>query len=149
MPDVLRVAFNLVLKRIDDGPDLQPRVILQKMNNCFGGTQAIRTVRHLLPGIILIGYNCQIPSRYGEWEPGVVTKNIPTGHIIEDPVFKASQRSYFLQLTDCVAYSLLRKESPPSQFTETYGIREMFQQALRSVCFLAAARDDPEGIVRK
>ena len=90
-----------------------------------------------------------IPSQFGQWQPGVSARNIPTDRIIEDPVFKKSQRSYFLQLADCVAFALLKQESPPSKFTERYALRSMFQQTLDGVCFKQASPRDPQGIVRQ
>ncbi len=89
-----------------------------------------------------------IPSMFGTWR-GARTKNITTERIIEDPVFKESHRSYFLQLADCVAFALLKRESPPSDFVLRYGLEKMFEANLSHVCFKAAGRGDPLGIVRK
>ena len=90
-----------------------------------------------------------IPSKFGQWQPGISARNITTDRIIEDPVFKNSQRSYFLQLADCVAFALLKQESAPSEFTERYALRSMFQQTLDGVCFKPASPRDPQGIVRQ
>jgi hypothetical protein len=54
-----------------------------------------------------------IPSRFSAWHDGSLTMNITTDPVIEDPVFKPSNRSYFIQLADCVAYALLKREVPP------------------------------------
>lgn len=89
-----------------------------------------------------------IPSRYGGWAGGKATKNITTDRIIEDPVFKASERSYFIQLADCVAYALLKREVEPTPKIHKYGIDKMFDQTISSVCFLKASPRDPLGIVR-
>jgi hypothetical protein len=89
-----------------------------------------------------------IPSRYGMWEQGYYTKNIVTDRIIEDPVFKPSHRSYFLQLADCVAYALLKRETEPTPHVKKYGIYQMFEAALAGVCFKKASQNDPLGIVR-
>lgn len=53
-----------------------------------------------------------IPSMYGRWENGSYTKNIPPERIVEDPFFKKSSKSYFIQLADFCAYSLLRWKRP-------------------------------------
>jgi Protein of unknown function (DUF3800) len=53
-----------------------------------------------------------IPSNRGEWESGQETKNIPIERILEDPQFKNSERSFFIQTSDFLAYSLLRYELP-------------------------------------
>jgi hypothetical protein len=88
-----------------------------------------------------------IPSQYGHWEPGVVAKNITTDRIVEDPVFKASARSYFLQLVDCVAFALLKQEVPPTPAIEKYGVDKMFP-VLGPVLYTKASPRDPQGIVR-
>jgi hypothetical protein len=46
-----------------------------------------------------------IPSKFGGWqETGTQTKNIPTAQILEDPFFKESEDSYFIQAVDFCAY---------------------------------------------
>jgi len=69
--------------------------------------------------------------------------------IIEDPVFKDSSRSYFIQLADCVAYALLKREVEPTPRIEKYAIHKMFDDNLSGVCFKKASSQDPLGIVRK
>ena len=93
-----------------------------------------------------MGVHNPIPSAYGMWESGNVTKNIPLEHILEDPVFKPSEQSYFIQLTDFAAYALLRCEHPlPSR--SKYGLHTAFD-VLAPVLVTAASRTDPEGIIR-
>lgn len=93
-----------------------------------------------------MGVHNPIPSAYGMWETGNVTKNIPLEHILEDPVFKPSEQSYFIQLTDFVAYALLRREHPlPSR--AKYGLHTAFD-VLSPVLVTAASGTDPEGIIR-
>ena len=89
-----------------------------------------------------------IPSQYGEWTPGQRTQNIPIARIIEDPVFKSSARSYFLQLADFVVFALLKKEVAPTPLIKRYGINRMFVDALAGVCYKKASPRDPHGIVR-
>lgn len=90
-----------------------------------------------------------IPSQFGDWGGGSFTKNIVTERIVEDPIFKQSHRSYFVQLADCVAFALLKREVPPTRNVQKYRIHTMFDQALPSVCFRPASPKDPLGIVRK
>jgi hypothetical protein len=90
-----------------------------------------------------------IPSQYGSWPGGVSTKNIAVERIIEDTVFKRSSDSFFIQLADCVAYALLKRETPPSARIKKYGIDQMFDENLQGVCFKPAAPTDPLGVVRK
>ncbi|HWG43219.1 MAG TPA: DUF3800 domain-containing protein [Gemmataceae bacterium] len=90
-----------------------------------------------------------VPSKYGEWSPGCRTKNITTDRIIEDPVFKKSHRSYLVQLADCVAYALLKRETEPTARIRKYGIHQMFDAALRGICYTKTSGKDPLGIVRR
>ncbi len=88
-----------------------------------------------------------IPSQLGHWEEtGGPTKNIPTDRIIEDPFFKDSRRSYFVQLTDFCAYALLRRENPLPSKT-AYGLDSAFD-LLSPILVRAASTRDPEGIIR-
>jgi hypothetical protein len=90
-----------------------------------------------------------VPSKYGEWAPGRRTKNITTDRIIEDPIFKKSHRSYFVQLADCVAYALLKRETEPTARIRKYGIHQMFDSTLANVCYKKASTKDMLGIVRR
>lgn len=90
-----------------------------------------------------------VPSRFGRWEDGEKAKSITVKHIIEDPVFRRSDRSQFIQLADCVAFALLKRESTPTQHVMDYGLHEMFEEHLSGVCFLKASSTDPLGIVRR
>ena len=95
-------------------------------------------------------YN-HIPSQYGQWGSGSgATKNIPLGTFIEDAVFKNSEHSYFIQLADCIAFALLKSETPPSARVRKYRLDKAFKQSLESICFKKATRKDPRylGIVR-
>jgi hypothetical protein len=88
-----------------------------------------------------------IPSQFGAWPGGAKAKNILTDRIIEDPVFRESHGSYFLQLIDFVAFALLKREVPPSPFVLKWGYHKLFDR-LRPVLCLEASRADPCGIVR-
>jgi hypothetical protein len=87
-----------------------------------------------------------IPSKLGTWEGGVKAKNIPVNRIVEDPFFKNSEQSYFIQMADFCAYALLRKEAPLASKNK-YGLDKAFQ-VLSPICVKAANRDDPFGIIR-
>ena len=90
-----------------------------------------------------------IPSQFGQWPGSRKSKNIPVERIIEDPVFKQSHESYFIQLADCVAFSLLTREVPPTPLVRKYEIHRMFERSIGAVCLRAASPQDPFGIVRK
>ena len=88
-----------------------------------------------------------IPSSFGSWGASP-TKNIPLEHIVEEPIFKKSHQSFLVQMADCVAFALLKKETPLPAKTAKNGVPSFFEKCLSSVCFKAASRNDPLGIVR-
>jgi hypothetical protein len=95
-----------------------------------------------------MGIHNPIQSIYGTWENGSRTKNITIDRIIEDPFFKDSRRSYFIQLVDFCAFALLRREFPVLSRTK-YGLHEVFNLLSETnILVREASRSDPEGIVR-
>lgn len=90
-----------------------------------------------------------IPSQQGNWGGGKRTKNIPLDNFVEDALFRDSSESYFIQLADCAAFALLKRETPnKSTHTRQHSLDRMWDQHLRSVRFPKAAPRDPDGIVR-
>ncbi len=89
-----------------------------------------------------------IPSQFGIWQDtGRTTRNIPIDRIIEDPFFKKSDKSYFIQLVDFCAYALLRKEKPiPSKVR--YELDQAFAR-LEPLCVKEANPRDQYGIIRE
>jgi len=91
-----------------------------------------------------------IPSAFGGWGPGrEKSKNIPLSRIIEDPIFKKSHQSFFIQLADCVSYALLKREVPPTEHVKKYKLDEAFNACLSKACYKDASPRDALGIVRK
>lgn len=90
-----------------------------------------------------------IPSNLGTWaDTGAITKNIPVEWVIEDPIFKDSASSFFIQCADMAAFSLLRNEYPlPSR--NKYGIDQCFA-VLDPILVKQAFAKDPRklGIIR-
>jgi hypothetical protein len=88
-----------------------------------------------------------IPSRYGLWQDtGEPTKNITLSKIIEDPIFKKSNKSYFVQLADFCAYGLLRREQHLAS-KNRYNIHKAFDE-LAKVAVRACNPRDPMGVIR-
>ena len=87
-----------------------------------------------------------IPSNQGIWDNGNITRNIPLDKIIEDPFFKNSAQSYFIQLVDFCAFSLLRRENPTANAIR-YGLNNAFN-LLSGILVSEACSYDPEGIIR-
>ena len=144
--------FNAVFPRNDDEKALE--WMLNRINRALQawGSHAIlvcdkgkevaytRLVRRMYV------YN-PIPSQYGMWrETGSAWKNIPLDRIVEDPFFKDSAQSYFVQLVDFSAYALLRRERPIPSKTK-YGLDRAFN-VLAPILVREACRKDPEGIIR-
>jgi len=76
----------------------------------------------------------------------LVTQNIATHRILEDPFFKDSSKSFFVQMADFVAYGLLRREKHLASKNK-YGIHECFD-LLTDVVVREASPKDAMGIVR-
>ncbi len=89
-----------------------------------------------------------IPSRFGSWGTSS-SKNIPLTHFVEDALFRDSAHSYFIQLVDCVAFALLKRETLPTPQAKKYNLQKAFDTHLSGLCIKKASRADPLGIVRK
>jgi hypothetical protein len=88
-----------------------------------------------------------IKSKYGAWQDGNAYKNVPLTRFLEDPVFRISRTSYFIQAADFCAYALFQKEKPtPSRVK--FGLDKSFDSRLRKLCVLAANLEDKFGIIR-
>lgn len=87
-----------------------------------------------------------IPSKFGTWADGSTAKNITLDRIIEDPQFKQSHRSYFIQHADFMAYGLMRREKPTPKH-KRYGIHKSFD-VLDDCLELVCNRNDPKGVIR-
>ena len=86
-----------------------------------------------------------VGSQFGAWEDGSSFKNIPNDRLIEDPIFKSSQQSYFLQSADFIAYALLKSEVSPTAHVAKYRVNEVYE-VLEPICVKAASRKDPRGL---
>ena len=73
-------------------------------------------------------------------------KNGAIDRILEDPFFKQSDQSYFIQLSDFCAYALLRREHPVESKTK-YGLDQAFN-LLKPIFVPEASPCDSEGIIR-
>jgi hypothetical protein len=70
----------------------------------------------------------------------------PVDRVVEDPFFKDSAQSYFVQMVDFRAYALLRRERPVASKTR-YGLDTAFD-ILHPILVRDAWPHDPEGIIR-
>jgi hypothetical protein len=115
-----------ILRMVDEGKDVELRRVARR--------SAI--------------YN-MVGSRYGAWEDGAPAKNIPNDRLIEDPIFRSSARSYFLQLADFISYALLKSETTMTPLVERYRLHQCYER-LKPVLVIKASTKDPKelGIVR-
>lgn len=80
---------------------------------------------------------------------GASGENIPDvriGWVIEDPIFRISSDSMFIQSADVVAYTLKEKEFPQIS-RKKYNADRIFQKKLSPVCFKSKIADE-DGIIR-
>ncbi|HEY0779909.1 MAG TPA: DUF3800 domain-containing protein [Gemmatirosa sp.] len=89
-----------------------------------------------------------LPSKFGSWGTSA-TKNMPLTNFVEDVIFRDSARSYLVQLVDCAAFALLKRETAPTPLVKKYALDRAFDTHLKGVCFHPASPGDPDGIVRK
>lgn len=176
-PDAQMIAWDRLINRIErtlrrfeeTEASVRQGLILQVRNRRFTGELLASIEQRLLayrPRAVIIAdegrekeitkalrrmhVHNPIPSKFGEWEDGATTKNILANRIMEDPVFKHSDRSYFLQFVDCIAFALLKRESPNrTPLVEKYRIHAAFDETVTGICYVRACGDDPLGIVRK
>lgn len=130
-------AFERVMNRINRTAQEEAKQVLLF---CDEGQEIVFTRR--IRRMRVFNY---IPSNRGIWETtGGATKNIPLRNVIEDPVFKKSHMSYFIQLVDFCAYALLRMERPIPTRT-IHGYDRMY--GLLAPCVIQAVnRRCPRGL---
>lgn len=86
-----------------------------------------------------------IPSRFGSWlGTNKAMKSIPLSNCIEDPIFKDSKSSFFIQLADFCAYALLRMERPIESRT-VLGYDKMYEE-LKPCSRRVTNAADPRGM---
>jgi hypothetical protein len=77
---------------------------------------------------------------------GVGYRNMALSKITEDPNFRESDHSYFIQATDLAAF-LLYQNLEPSGYMRKKGGHNYFQRLAPILCRVASSKD-PQGIVR-
>lgn len=129
--NINRLAWNLLIQRFEN-------FILE--NNRLGIIVAdvgnIKLIRGLLRKMRV--YN-PIPSRYKGY------RNKPIINIIEDPFFRRSRYSYFIQLTDIIAY-LVRLRHDATMKQKQYKLHKLFKR-MKPRFNLQASLKDNYGIV--
>ena len=88
-----------------------------------------------------------IKSKFGSWPDGKEFKNFPLAGFLEDPVFRISRTSSFIQSADFCAYALFQKEKPTPSRAQ-FGLNQSVESKLGELCVLAANPQDRFGIIR-
>ena len=96
----------------------------------------VETIRKIYRKMHVINY---IPSYFGG------SRNLPIQFVIEDPVFKDSKQSYFVQLADITAYFTMQHLCP-NKFVKRQGAKKYFER-LEPVMIKQASPTDPFGRV--
>lgn len=98
----------------------------------------VKTIQQLLRK--MRKYN-PVPNQFGGGY-----RNLQVNNLVEDPYFKDSRDSYFIQAADVVAFALYQKLSPSSFIKKKSG-HNYFNRLDALLCKVASPRD-PDGLVR-
>ena len=108
-------------------------LIIPDMSEVKKITEIIRKMRRYNP----------IPNQN---EYGQGYRNLLVTNFVEDPYFKDSRKSYFIQAADVAAFVLYQSICPSSYMKKKSG--QNFFKRLKGVLCTAASNNDPDGIVR-
>lgn len=130
-------AFERLLNRINRTAEARKQNVLLFFDQ-GGEAEITRRIRRMRV------YN-PIPSQFGSWgKVESAAKSIPLSHCVEDPIFKDSRASYFIQLADFCAYALLRMERPIAS-RSVLGYDTMYEE-LRPASRRITNVKDPRGM---
>lgn len=140
--DVFNVAWTALIQRFENtickgnfrvcNPS-DKGLLLSDPTNGSLLTQKLRKMRH---------YNL-VPNSPGY---GTGYRNRQLTSIVEDPVFRDSQHSFFIQAADVVAWMLTQKVNPCQYIRKKTG--HGYFDRLNTVLCKYASNTDPQGIVR-
>jgi hypothetical protein len=78
--------------------------------------------------------------------PATGSRDIPQQTVIEDPNFRDSEHSYFIQAVDLVAFLIYQSVAPNAYIRKNSG--QNYFRRLAPILCRHASRSDPHGIVR-
>jgi len=139
--DVFEMGWKALLQRFENGivnrnlkgpqnPD-ERGIILPDNTDTTKVTKILRKMRRFNP----------IPSRGGG-----ASRNTPVQMIVEDPSFRDSRDSYFIQAADLGAFLLYQKTLPCGYIRRKHAVN--YFDRLNPVLYIEASRTDIQGIVR-
>jgi hypothetical protein len=90
--------------------------------------------------------NTHVRKLLGTGASGETVRDVRIGWVIEDPIFRISTDSMFIQSADVVAYTLKEKEFPQTS-RKKHQSHKIFSRKLLKICFHSKISDD-DGIIR-
>ncbi len=156
----LRV-INVVVKKANRAPDYDVferawRALVQRFENTMQSRNFPTAVNSRDWGLVLpdrtdVKKLTQLLRKMRRFNPipnqqqfGPGARNLRITHIVEDPYFKRSDHSYFIQACDLAAYLLYQELSPSSYMKKKAGNRYFSRL---SPIYCTHASGDPRGIV--
>lgn len=132
--DIFELAWSRLLQRYD--------TYLKKNGKDKGIVVADDTDTNKLMGIQrkMRVYN-PVPSHFSN-----KSYNAPLSNLLEDPFYRGSHHSYFIQTVDVIAHLLYRKEHPKGSLKK-FGLEHQFNK-LEPILLKDASKNDSLGIVR-
>jgi hypothetical protein len=157
MLNYLNVHFGVTIFNVCNADDNQYRAFERLLNRIDRTMLARKSYAHLICDqgkemqytalVRKMRVHNHIPSQFGGWNDGSTTKNIPLKRIIEDPQFKESHKSYFIQSADFSAFGLLRQERPTPRL-KRHGAHKSFSVLSTDTLETVCNKTDPQGIIR-
>jgi len=90
--------------------------------------------------------NTHVRKLLGTGASGDTIPDIRIGWVIEDPIFRVSTDSMFIQSSDVIAYTLKEKDFPQTS-RKKFQADRIFSRKLNSICYKSQLSDD-DGIIR-
>ncbi len=90
--------------------------------------------------------NTHVRKLLGTGASGETVPGVRIGWVIEDPIFRVSSDSMFIQSADVAAYTLKEKEFPQA-FRQKHQAHKIFARKLSTICFQSKIADE-DGIIR-
>lgn len=90
--------------------------------------------------------NTHVRKLLGTGASGETIPGVRIGWVIEDPIFRVSSDSIFIQSADVVAYTLKENEFPQAS-RQKFQAHKIFKRKLAPICFKSKITDE-DGIIR-
>lgn len=90
--------------------------------------------------------NTHVRKLLGTGASGETIPDVRIGWVIEDPIFRVSSDSIFVQSADVIAYTLKEKDFPQTS-RKKFQADRIFGRKLEKICFKSQLADD-DGIIR-